>query len=269
MKKNILYTFATLGFCSVLMGSCIAEDLGVGNIKQEENANSDWNKTKSVEVHFLSALSNAAIGETDAVIDHINTLGEDCSIGLIDRVDVSGSGNLATHIAFATSRFPGYALNKVTKSGSAVCTEGSLILYNHKNIAEEGFKVSNDCYIKFINIMCKSMSEEDKKDILVPFSTVRFSAKEQISAAKSAMETIVDGTHNGVLIGTVKSDLVENLKSVAESIKDVSFSQADMVAGEYTIFMVANKSWVLRETTTHSVAGNVKDYCLAIEPGVE
>ena len=42
MKKNILYTFAALGFCSVLAGSCIAEDLGVGNIKQEENANSDW-----------------------------------------------------------------------------------------------------------------------------------------------------------------------------------------------------------------------------------
>ena len=30
MKKNILYTFAALGFCSVLAGSCIAEDLGVG-----------------------------------------------------------------------------------------------------------------------------------------------------------------------------------------------------------------------------------------------
>ena len=72
-----------------------------------------------------------------------------------------------------------------------------------------------------------------------------------------------------MLIGTVKSNLVEDLKRVAESISNVKFSQADIAAGEYAIFMVADKSWVLRETTTNSVSGNVKDYCLAIEPGVE
>lgn len=104
---------------------------------------------------------------------------------------------------------------------------------------------------------------------MLPFATVRFSSKDQISAAKSAMETITDGAHNGVLIGTVKSNLVEDLKNAAKSIKNVEFSQADIAAGEYTIFMAANKSWVLRETTTNPVAGNVKDYCLAIEPGVE
>lgn len=269
MKKTILYTFAALGFCSVLAGSCIAEDLGVGNIKQEENANSDWNKTRSVEVHFLSALNDANIGETDAIVNHINALGEDCSIGVIDRVDVSGGSNMATHISFATSRFPGYALNKVVKNGNGIATEGSLILYNHKNNAEEGFKVSNDCFIKFISIMCKSMVKENQKDILVPFATARFSSKEQINAAKSALGTVVDSRHNGVLIGTVKSNLVEDLKRVAESISNVKFSQADIAAGEYAIFMVADKSWVLRETTTNSVSGNVKDYCLAIEPGVE
>lgn len=98
-------------------------------------------------------------------------------------------------------------MNKVVKNGNGIATEGSLILYNHKNNAEEGFKVSNDCFIKFISIMCKSMVKENQKDILVPFATARFSSKEQINAAKSALGTVVDSRHNGVLIGTVKAIL--------------------------------------------------------------
>ena len=269
MKKYLLYTIVVLGIGSMLTTSCLEENLGVGNIKQEMQGGEGWNKNKTIEIYYLTNLSDAVMGAVPGVIDYFNGLGNACSLGVIDRVDVLGNNNIATEIAFKTSRFSSYALNKVYMNGTDIATQGSLLLFNHKINSEEGFKITNDCYIKYINVMTKTTTE-NPIDILVPFSTVRFSNKEQIAAASTAFTTLNDNQHAFIMVGTVKKDLVEDLKNVAEGLEGCAFTEvAKNPAADYVVFMMGSKSWVLRETTDALVSGDLNAYRLSIEAGVE
>lgn len=269
MKKYLLYTVAALGFGSMLATSCIEENLGVGNIKQEIQGSEEWNKNKTIEIYYLTNLSDASMGSASNVVNYFNNLGDACSLGIIDRVDVSGNSNIATEIAFKTARFSSYALNSVFMNGANVCTQGSLLLFNHKINSEEGFKVTNDCYIKYINVMTRTTTE-NPIEILVPFSTARFSSKEQITAASTAFATLNDNQHAFIMVGTVKKELTEDLKSVAEGLDGCAFTEvAKSPNADYIVFMMGRKSWVLRETTDASVSSSLTAYRLSIEAGVE
>lgn len=269
MKNKLLYTVAALGFGSMLATSCFEENLGVGNIKQEVQGEGGWNKNKTIEIYYLTNLTDAMMGSVPNVISYFNNLGNACSLGVIERVDVSGSSNIATEIAFKTSRFSSYALNRVFMNGTNVCTQGSLLLFNHKINSEEGFRVTNDCYIKFMNVMTKTTTE-NPIEILVPFSTARFSSKEQIEAASTVFAILNDNLHASIMVGTVKKNLVEELKSAAGGLDGCAFTEvAKKTDADYIVFMMGRKSWVLRETTDTSISGNLNAYRLSIEAGVE
>lgn len=268
MKKYLLYIIVVFCVSSMLATSCIEENLGVGNIKQETQGGEGWNKNKTIEIYYLTNLSDAPMESASKVIDYFDGLGSDCSLGVIDRVDVLDN-NIATEIAFKTARFSSYALNKVYMNGLNVATQGSLLLFNHKINSEEGFKVANDCYIKYINVMTKTTTEKPI-EVLVPFSTARFSSKEQIAAASTVFATLNDNQHASIMIGTVKKDFVEDLKSVASGMEGCTFTEvAKNPEADYIVFMMGRKSWVLRETVNTLIDGDLKAYRLSVETGVE
>ena len=62
MKKYLLYTIVVLGIGSMLTTSCLEENLGVGNIKQEMQGGEGWNKNKTIEIYYLTNLSDAVMG---------------------------------------------------------------------------------------------------------------------------------------------------------------------------------------------------------------
>ena len=147
--------------------------------------------------------------------------------------------------------------------------EGSSILFNHKLNSERSFKVTDDCFIKFINIQAKSMTDTPI-NILVPFSTVRFESKSQIaSAAAGALKTLTGISYEALIIGTVKTDLFTELQAVTNQIKGYSLVEATKgQESAYTLFVLGPTSWVLREMTQESVSNNLNAFCLKIESSV-
>ena len=257
-----------------ILGSCIQEEWGVGNITRPEGAGrGEWNKNKTIEVFFITELSNSSVSEYDAIISFFQKMDKACSLGVVDRLD----GNYAlasssspeqfgpTKVAFETTRFSSFAFNRF--NGSSM--EGSSILFNHKLNSERSFKVTDDCFIKFINIQAKSMTDTPI-NILVPFSTVRFESKSQIaSAAAGALKTLTGISYEALIIGTVKTDLFTELQAVTNQIKGYSLVEATKgQESAYTLFVLGPTSWVLREMTQESVSNNLNAYCLKIESSV-
>ncbi|WP_294532837.1 hypothetical protein [uncultured Bacteroides sp.] len=271
MKKNLVYMLGVIGCSSMLMTSCIAEDLGVGNIQQQIESNGEWNKNRTFELYFLSSLKNEAVFNADAAVNYINNLGDACSLCLVDRMDVKNSSymaNEATDVAMKTSRFSSYAMNKYNAEGWDKKFEGSLILFNHKINSEEGFKVTKDCFVKFIPIMVKTTTD-NPMNILVPFSTVRFETKEQIDAASATFSKVFDNQHSAIMVGTVKKEAIEDLKKATEKIEGCIYTEVlKNQETDYHMFMISNPTWVLREVRSTNVADDLNAYQLSIEFGV-
>lgn len=261
--------------CMCVLSSCIQEEWGVGNLPRPEGAGrGEWNKNKTIEVYFITELADVSVSAADAVVSFFKKKGNACSIGVVDRLDgdyslssSSWGGRLSpTKVAFETAHFSCFALNRF--NGTKI--EGSSILFNHKINSEESFRVTDDCYIKFINIQAKAMTE-NSINIMVPFSTVRFEQKEQIDAAVAgALKTLSGNAYGALIVGTVKTDLLSDLQTAVSKVEGYALEEATKgQETEYTLFVLGPKSWVLREMTKESVSGNLNVYCLRIEASVE
>lgn len=278
MKIN-KYFYWILFIClmvGITITSCGREEMGVGNVKYEDETNGDlpeWNKNKTTEIYFLSTLANKAIATDANGYNPINNFftqkGKACSLGVIDRADVTVKGskmfNGSTTASFTSKHFSCFAFNKY--NGSNI--EGSAVLFNHRIISQTSYKVSDDCYFKYIKILAKTMTA-NSVGIEIPFCTVRFDKKEQISASEAALKELSSTGIQAVIIGTIPTPLTTDFKIVAE--KMAGYKLTEVTKNEstgYSIFMVAPKSWVLRETTADVVSNSINAYCLRIEAGVD
>ncbi|MEY8687045.1 hypothetical protein AB9N12_13235 [Bacteroides sp. AN502(2024)] len=271
MKKRFLYIFALLGLNVAVTVSCIKEEWGVGNVNQTTNQNQDgWNKNKTIQVYYLTTLADKGVYNIAPVSDFFNSKGKACGLGVVDRTDVQMNlYNVSTDLAFSTARFSCYALNRMISEGGSTAFEGSTILFNHKINSEYSFKVTDDCFLKYVPVQVASIAA-DPILIPVPFTTVRFDSKKQIDAAEMAFKTLSGNAYEGLVIGTVKTDLLEPLKAAAERITDYTFTEVTKNADtEYSIFMLGKKTWVLREMTKTSVDSDLNAFCLSIEASVE
>lgn len=269
MKNRYGYVFMLLCFTVIAMTSCIKEEWGVGNIRQVKNEEGGgWNKNKTFEVYYLTELRNRNLKDVPAVSEFFRRKGNACSLGVVDRTDV-GATNPTTQIAFETAHFSSFALNKMTREEGNTKFEGTTILFNHKINSEESFRVADDCYMKYMNIQTTTTTA-DPIHILVPFSTVRFASKEQVEAAKPVLKTLSDTMYGALVIGTVKTGLLAELENVAKDIPDYTMTVVTKNADtEYSIFMLGQKTWVLREMAKTSVEGDLNAFRLSIEASVE
>lgn len=273
------YYFLILTIClmgGILVTSCGREEMGIGNVKQNDEGNKnlpEWNKNKTIEIYFLSTLDNKTIATNAAEYAPINNYftqkGKICYLGVIDRADVTVKGsnmyNGSTNTSFASKHFSCFAFNKY--NGSNV--EGSAILLNHRITTQSSYKVSDDCYFKYIKVLAKTTTN-NSIGIEIPFSTVRFDRQEQITASEAIIKELSTPAIQAVIIGTIPTELVANLKTISE--KMLGYKLVEVTKNEltkYSIFMLAPKSWVLRETTADIVNKNINAYCLRVEAGVE
>lgn len=273
--KNKYFSIIILLFLGILvMTSCIKEELGVGNIQQSENDKSGtWNKNKTFEVYYLTELKDKAVSDLSSVSTFFKQKGDLCSLGVVDRTDAQISGtknNSSAQIAFETARFSSFSLNRIVNNNSNVKLEGTTILFNHKINSEQSYKLTNDCYIKHVNIQVSTTTDKPIQ-ILVPFATVRFDSNEQIEiAANSVFRTMISNTKDILIIGTVKTSLLDKLENATKDLSNCSLTKITKNADtEFSVFMLGKKSWVLRETTKSSVSGDLNAYRLSIETSVE
>uniref|UniRef100_A0AB33JPX7 Lipoprotein n=1 Tax=Prevotella sp. GTC17262 TaxID=3236797 RepID=A0AB33JPX7_9BACT len=264
--------YISIAFClaCMLLSSCIKEDWGV--IPETDNiteTDKGWNKNKTIDVYFVTDLKDEMANNIPAIADYLNTTKE-FSIAVVDRTDVEYfkwadfARNYSTELMLAVNRFSTFAFNRFGDMN----IEGSTILFNHKINSAESYKVTDDCYIQLVPILAKS-NVETPVNIEVPFATTRFSSEAQISAATDAFKTLSDNTHQAVIVGTVKTSAVEKLKAVAGSISGYAYTPVVKdESNDYSLFMIAPKSWVLRETEMKSTGGS-NAYHLSIEASVE
>lgn len=256
---------------ALLTASCIKEDWGVIPNQQSNNEQTKgWNKHKTIDFYVLSSLNDKSTTNTDAVSDFLNKKGEACSIGVVERSDVlnytwySFCRNLSTELSVKTARFASFALHRY--NGGSI--EGSTVLLNHKLNTEESFKITDDCYIKFVPIMAKSNVAEPV-NILVPFATTRFTSAQQITAAVPTLTRLAGNAYGAVLIGSVKTSLTDNLKTAVAGVSNAKLTFASQESDkDYALFVIAPPSWVLRETIATPLSG-INAYCLSIEASVE
>lgn len=278
MKIN-RYLYRIFSLCligGVILTSCGREEMGVGNVDYEEENKGDmpdWNKNKTIEIYFLSTLANKTIANNEYDYEAINNFfiqkGKACSLGVIDRTDValkeSGMFNGPSTASFKMVKFPCFAFNKY--NGDKM--EGSTILFDHRISSQSSHKVSNDCYFKFIKIQAKTSTSEPI-GIEVPFSTVRFDKKEQVTNSETALKELSSVTNQAVIVGTIPTELIADLKTVTDKLSGYKLTEVTKSESTgYAIFMLAPKSWVLRETTADVVNKDINAYCLRVEPGVE
>ena len=257
-------------FGALLCASCIKEEWGVIPNHQENSEQAkEWNKNKTIDVYVVSTLSDKTETHIDAISDFLNAKGQACSIGVVERSDVQNypwydaCKNLSTDLAVKTARFASFSLHRYTTSN----IEGSTILFNHKLNTEESFKVTDDCYIKFVPIMAQSNVQTPVK-ILVPFATTRFSSEEQITASLPILTRLASSNYGAVLVGSVKTSLTEKLQTAIKTVQNVKLTFATKEADkDYALFVIAPTSWMLRETVATKLSGTT-GYCLSIEASV-
>ena len=257
-------------FGALLCASCIKEEWGVIPNHQENSEQAkEWNKNKTIDVYVVSTLSDKTETHIDAISDFLNAKGQACSIGVVERSDVQNypwydaCKNLSTDLAVKTARFTSFSLHRYTTSN----IEGSTILFNHKLNTEESFKVTDDCYIKFVPIMAQSNVQTPVK-ILVPFATTRFSSEEQITASLPILTRLASSNYGAVLVGSVKTSLTEKLQTAVKTVQNVKLTFATKETDkDYALVVIAPTSWMLRETVATKLFGTT-GYCLSIEASV-
>ena len=257
-------------FGALLCASCIQEEWGViPNHQGSAEEIKEWDKNKTIDVYVVSNLSNNTETQIDAIASFFNNKGKDCSIGVVERSDIqnypsySACKNFSTDLAVKTARFASFSLQRYAANN----IEGSTILFNHKLNTEESFKVTDDCYIKFVPIMAQSNVQTPVK-ILVPFATTRFSSEEQITASLPILTRLASSNYGAVLVGSVKTSLTEKLQTAVKTVQNVKLTFATKEADkDYALFVIAPTSWMLRETVATKLSGTT-GYCLSIEASV-
>ena len=258
-------------FGALLCASCIQEEWGViPNHQGSAEEIKEWDKNKTIDVYVVSNLSNNTETQIDAIASFFNNKGKDCSIGVVERSDIqnypsySACKNFSTDLAVKTARFASFSLQRYAANN----IEGSTILFNHKLNTEESFKVTDDCYIKFVPIMAQSNVQSPVK-ILVPFATTRFSSEEQITASLPTLSRLAGSSYGAVLVGSVKTTLIEKLQTAVKTLQNAKLTFATKEADkDYALFVLAPTSWMLRETVATKLTGTTS-YCLSIEASVK
>lgn len=259
--------YIAIAFGCLLLSSCLKEEWGVIPNNQSIEEKKEWDKNKTVDFYFISELKDKPIENYGEVSNYINSNGKKISIAVVDRSDVINYPQVynaqvgTTILAVNTNRFSSFAFQKY----AGMNIEGSTILFNHKINEEKSIHISSECNLKYLPIMTRT-NVEKPLDILVPFSTIRFNTSKQIRTAAPILNSFASKEKN-IIIGTVKSNIVDELNGLAKDIVGYNLSIACKNT-DYAIFVLAPASWVLRETVPESI-GKLTAYKISIEASVE
>lgn len=269
MKINIVRTVPLLLACMLL--ACSKGSDSPDNGEQSQNPPTEqqvWNKNKTIKINYFSSLDGKTIESPDAtkLIDYINkNVGKD-GMSLVDGVSVPVSRgeevNLVSKIAFETATFPSFVVRNIDDTKM----EGTCLLVNHKIDSEEAFALSDQNYLKYT--FCKGVSIQDATIAIdVPLATVSYRNKEEIQSSANQMRILSQNKHMALVVGTVGKTLWNDLEKMSKDIPNYTLTKVNEV-NSYILFILAPKTWVLRDTKINSIVNQINCFTMFIEASV-
>ena len=196
---------------------------------------------------------------------------------ILDRAD---NGNLPGALtgAFDATRWTAFAFNKIENRTSY---QGSMLYFNSCITGATGRPSGEGCYVTQVKTALNGVrTDKDENGEVtgqtdvsfdVDFLTARFETAEQLSAfggKNGVLRAFYAESMPVLMIGTVKNDLLQQLKSAAESASgSYAFKVYEVAAGsQYTLFLLTEERfWGLMEpVNAQPLAGNVKVYNIGV-----
>lgn len=269
MKINIVRLVPLLLTCMLLACSKSTESPDKPEQPQTPPAGKQvWNKYKTIKINYFSSLDGKTVQASDAtkLIDYIKkNVGKE-GMSLIDGMSVPISRdeevNLVSKIAFETAAFPSFVVRNMDNTNM----EGTCLLVNHKIDSEEAFALSDRNYLKYI--FCKGVSIQDATiSIDVPLATVSYMNKEDIQSSAGHMRLLSQNKYMALVVGTVEKSLWSDLEKMSKDIPNYTLTKANE-ANSYILFILAPKTWVLRDTQINPIVNQINCFAMAIEASV-
>ncbi|MDR0430582.1 MAG: hypothetical protein LBH58_08930 [Tannerellaceae bacterium] len=273
MKNNKLTKHIYI-LLSVLLSVSFCISCSDDNDKKETNVNLIPNPKFDAKIYFASKLNDAPIATNASEYMPLGNFFKQANrdklwLGIIDRADVTYSvadmfnGSVGT--ASQADLFSTFAFNRFNGNTH----EGSMLLFPGYIKNQQSIKITDDCYIRAIDLALKGYNSEIERDVNfdVVFRTVRFSTNDQIKVfSESVFKEMKAGRLNMLMIGTVKKDLVEALKTGVASVDDdfkVAIAEGTE-SSDYNLFLLAYEYiWALKGTTKQTL-GNIDMYELSL-----
>jgi len=274
MKKRKLTAYIYI-FFSVLLAASFCISCSDDDDNAKENIDLIPNPKFDAKVYFASKLTDGPIAATASDYAPLNNFfkgkaKEKFWLGIIDRADAVYSPtdmfNGSVKTAFDADLFSTFAFNKFNGNNQ----EGSMLFFPDYIKKQQSIKVTNDCYIRAIDLTLNGHNSEIGKDVSfnVVFRTARFSTADQIRVfSESVFAEVKAGRLNMMMIGTVKKDLVESLKTAVSSVDDdfkVTIAEGTESA-EYCLFLLAYEYiWSLKGTAIQPLGNGINVYELSL-----
>ena len=273
MKKNFMMMLLLMG--GMMFTACGGDDGPNDNNGNNNNGDDnpgttggqdekEWNKDNTLQLHYITSLNDAsANGNIEKVAEYVKT--NDVKLGVVDNTDVlkyadqTACQNASTLLSHLSAKFCSFVMEGY--HGDNI--DGSTIVLSHKLNTVEGKMITADCFMQYLPTQALSMTSKSKY-INIPLAVVKFSQQEQINAAEEALRTFTGNSYKAVVVGEVKSDLLNALIAKVATLPGLSFSAVMEPTNDYTLFVVTRSDWKFREMTTETV-GTQTDYILAVE----
>jgi hypothetical protein len=271
MKRKLLYFGFFLAVFS-LSGCVKDEPITLESLEV-------WPSDKFVtQIHFVSKLTNAAIGATEADYAQVSnyftaTLNstQGSWLGIIDRSDViyhpTDQQNSALKCALDSKHWTYLAMNKVTGGNRF---EASTLFLNSPVIGSTTYKAANDCYITGPILNMEGKRDDGTKiSFDVYFRTARFDTPAQIEAfgggENGIMFSMKRERMNFLMVGTVKKDLIDTFHTTITN-TDNEF-KLHIVEGtetnDYAIFILGEEHfWGYAGSTVTSLSNGINAYSI-------
>lgn len=274
VKNNKLTKYIYI-LLSVFLSASFLISCDDDNDKTETNIDLVPNPKFDAKVYFASRLNDGSIATNSSEYASLDNFFAEANkdklwLGIIDRADVTYSttdmfnGSVGT--AFKADLFSTFAFNKF----NANTQEGSMLLFPGYIKNQQSIKVTDDCYIRAIDLTLKGRNNELEEDVNfdVVFRTARFSTNDQVKVfSESIFKEMKAGRLNMLMIGTVKKDLTDALKAGVASVDDdfkVTIAEGTE-SSDYNLFLLAYEYiWALKGTTKQTLGNNIDMYELSL-----
>lgn len=231
------------------------------------------------KIQFISNLKDEALIKNSSDFASVNDYylkNQDKSwLTILDRADNSELSNIMT-IAMNTNRWTSFAFNKLKDRNTY---EGSMLFHNEPTRSVNSHVLGKGAYVTGFSPLMRGTrtdidedgNEMDKVEVSfnINFYTAKFNTQEQIDSfsGEGGVMNILKRKHmNLIMIGTIKNNLFDSLKSKVLETDDTFQVKTLEIGSEYTIFMLnEERFWGFRDLKKVSLTPQISSYEISVK----
>ena len=238
----------------------------------------------TTDIQFVSRLSDATLAsdaaDCTAIHDYIVTTLQGRNNSWLTVLDRADNGNLSSMMGTAADsyRWTAFAFNRIAGKTSY---QGSMLYFNQcLPDGAQGVPSGQGCYVTSISTKMNGI-RTDKNDLGevtgtasvsfdVDFLTARFDTADQIAAfggRNGVLRSFYDARMPLLMIGTVKNDLVGQLRSAVGSLGiNYAIQVSEVASGsQYTLFMLSEERfWGFHSVEHTTLASGIEAYSIKV-----